>query len=143
MPSAMELQINRIDKALKNLYSIMLSSRELTRQQEQATIKFLSYYETENEPIKTDKLLAKTSNKNILDSVKNTISNIDISRQMQKYHDQIKKQKRKLKILWFIFSISLVILVSIVYGVYFTQTQYKKAGYNSLGKVMVEERVKK
>jgi len=129
MKSLLERKVDSLIEATNNIYSIILSNRQLTKKQQKTLLNFSTIYLEDQERNKESKKLSNTN-------VKCNLSNAEI----EKFQILIKNKTKKIKNMWWSFAGIIIILLSIIIGIWFTQTQYKKAGYKSLGKVIVERK---
>ena len=129
MRSLVEHKLDASVDAINNIYSIILSNRQLTKTQQTKLKNFSSVYNDDKERSKESRKLSNTN-------VKCNLSNSEI----EKLKIIINAKTKKIQNMWFTFSGIIIILLSIIFGVWFAQTQYKKSGYKSLGKVIAERK---
>ena len=140
MKSKLEIDVDVLKESVSNLYSILLSSRELTVKQTKDTGNYLTYHNLNINDAK--KIIGMTTNGNIIKTLKSNMSNDEIDTQLNNKDNVIRHYRRKLKLISIGSIITVFSLLSIIVGVYITQTQYKKSGYNSLGKIIIERNIK-
>ena len=129
MQSLLEHKVDSLIEATNNIYSIILSNRQLTKKQQKVLLNFSTIYLEDQDRNKESKKLSNTN-------VKCNLSNAEIER----FQSTIKAKTKKIKNMWWSFAGTIIVLLSIMTGIWFTQTQYKKAGYKSLGKVIIERK---
>ena len=128
MKSQLEKRLDIIESALYNLYSVVLNDKKLTKTQHKNSINFLNL--CDDEKIRS---LAKET-----ESLVNFRSADEKQSIIEKQKEKINNLTSKLRKFKLISIVAILCLLSIIAGISFTQTQYRKAGQKSLGRIMFE-----